>query len=189
MNGHAVHPGRLGRPRPLGGFTLVEAVAAITIIATLGVLTSGLVLRATEGYRRGATQAGLHASASSALEPVFRAVSAVRARSPGAPDLVSLTGTTLAWNGDSGVGSLSLSGDGLLLSADGEPATVLAANATALAIRGFDENGNDLGAPLSGASLDAVRLVEITLTCAEGGFTETLRTRVFIRSMSLGGGS
>jgi len=171
------------------GFTLVEAVAAITIIATLGVLTSGLVLRATEGFRQGATQAALHAEASSALEPVVRAVSAVRARAEGAPDLVALTADSLSWNGDAGVGSVSLSGAGLVLSVDGEPATVLAERATALSIRAFDENGSNLGSPLSAGALDAVRLVEFTLTCSDGEHAETLRTRVFIRSMSFGGGS
>jgi prepilin-type N-terminal cleavage/methylation domain-containing protein len=169
------------------GFTLVEAIAAMAVIGLLGSLSAALLFRAGESYRTAAVGAQLHAELAAALDAAERTIRSIPANPGGAgPDIVQVTPTLITWNGSQGTGRLELSADQVLLSTDGEPAAPILTDASALDIRCFDEAGSALAANLSGAAAEPVRRVEVTITVQRAGITETLRTRVFIRSMASG---
>ena len=61
-------------------------------------------------------------------------------------------------------------------------AALLLSDVTACTITAFDQDNTQLGASLSGAGCDAIRRVSVSVTVQRNGISETLRTRVYIRS-------
>lgn len=176
------------RSVPRRAFTLVEAVATITIIAIIAGASSRLIFAGADGYASAATRAELANAASAAMERIaleLREVAARPASSPVEPHLDSVTASSISWEG--GV-SLALSGSEVILTTGGVGRT-LVADVGSFAIQCFDESGTPLASTLSGDACDAVRRIQITLTLTRSGVSETLRTRVFLRCMIAGGGS
>lgn len=172
------------------GFTLVEAISTMVVLGVLGVVTSRLIFTASDVYLSSATRSELSADASASLERIvteLRQLPVRAASSPAAPDLTAITPTSVSWNAGVVVGakSVALSGTNLNLTESGVTSR-LARNVTAFSVSAFDQSGGALAANLSGSALDAVRTIEVSLTVSRSGLTETLRTRVFLRSMQQG---
>jgi prepilin-type N-terminal cleavage/methylation domain-containing protein len=168
------------------GFTLVEAIVAMVVVATLGTIASGLIFSGVASYEGAYTRAALHEGASAALERIcaeLRACPRDAGAGEPAPLISSVSPTSIDWS----TSSLSLSGSTLLLSHSGGPAAPLLQNVAGLTIQCFDESNGALAARVSGAATRAIRRVSITLSVERAGLTDTLRTRVFIRSLMLGG--
>lgn len=175
-------------PRGRRGFTLVEAIATITIVGILAVMSSRLIMAGADGYAAAATRAELVNEGSAALERIavaLRNIPQRAATTPAEPAIVSVTDDSIVW--DDGMG-LTRSGNQLLLTVNGI-ASPLTHNLADLQIRVFDANNESLGLSLSGDACDAIRRVEITLTLSRHGVTETLRTRIFLRCMVAGADS
>jgi prepilin-type N-terminal cleavage/methylation domain-containing protein len=177
------HDGRGGR-----GFTLVEAVATMTILSIIAVVASRMVFTASNAFANAAARAELAASASAAMERMTQELRDIGLRpstTPAEPNLDSVTASSIAWAGDH---SLGFSGGSLTLSTGGTART-LAESVSAFTVQAYDQDNAALATSLSGDACDAVRRIQVTLTLTKGGVSETLRTKVFLRCMMAGGGA
>ncbi|MHC4429359.1 MAG: pilus assembly FimT family protein [Planctomycetota bacterium] len=141
------------------GFTLMESMATVAVLAIMGSITSFLILDAVDGYTDASTSAQLHAELSIALDRAMREVRMIELDTYAtgiAPNIDDVTPTTIIWT-DSDVDSylLQLSDSDLVLQIDSGPA----------------------------------RRVELEVTVERGGVSESLRTRTFIRSTQTLGGT
>lgn len=170
------------------GFTLVEAVAAMVVISLIGSVSGGLIFQATEGYRVAGIGAQLHAELASAIDPIDRSLRTIRCQSGlAAPDIAQVRPASMTWNGGSGVASISVVAGELLFSADGEPATPVLTDVSAISIRCFNESNALMAGNLIGAQVNPVRRIELTISVTRSGLSETLRTKVFLRGLVEGG--
>ena len=168
------------RRRPTG-FTIIEMIATIVILAIVGSLVSSILMSATSGYSRGATAAQLHGELSMALDRVDRELREIeldQAAASTAPDISAMTASSITWNTDC---SLSLSGSNLMLTMNGGTAAVLLSNVTAFTLAAYNESNTALAASLSGSACDPIRRLSVQITTQRYGVTESLRTRVFLR--------
>lgn len=171
------------------GFTLVEAVATIVVLAVIGTVSSGIVMNATGGYLEASEGAQLHAEASIALDRIvreLRSMSLDDAASSIAPDIESMSATAITWDDDD---TLALSGTDLLLTEDGGAATLLLGDVSSFALTAHDESDATIALPITGAGCDAVRRVTIELTLTRNGVSESLRAKLFLRCTMAGAGS
>ncbi len=186
----------IGRQRHLAtlrGFTLIESIASMVVLAVLGSITSLLILNAVDGYSDAATSAQLHGEASIALDRAVRELRRIELDSGAsgiAPNIDTVTATSITWS-DSAPGSysLSVSGSDVMLAVDGGAAAILLADATAFSVATYDESNTALAASLTGVACDPIRRIAIDVTLRQGEVIESLRTKLFIRSTMSGGGS
>ena len=167
-------------------FTLVETIAALVVIGTIGSVSSGLIYSAVDSYRTASTTAQLHSDCSGALDRLSKALWSIPRDSTAsvvAPQISSVTATSIAWSGN---WSLSLSGTQLLLTEPGGTAQPIHENVTSFSLACFDENNSALAANLSGSATQAIRRIQVNVTVSRQGVTQSLRTRAFIRSTMSG---
>jgi prepilin-type N-terminal cleavage/methylation domain-containing protein len=180
MNGQRrTSPGRRG-------FTLIESMATITVLAVLGSIASFLILDSVDAYTDAGTSSQLHAEASIALDRVIRELRMIELDSGAsgtAPNILSVTSSSIVWtDSDTDAYYLQLSGSDLMLQVDSGPASVLLSDVTALTITTYNEDNAPLAASLSGAACDPIRRVSVEVTLQRNGLTESLRARAFVRS-------
>ena len=174
------------------GFTLIESMATVAVLATLGSIASFLILDSVDDYSETATTAQLHAELSIAMDRAMREIRKIEADSGAsgvAPNITSVNAADndIQWtDSDSDAYSLSLSGSDLMLEVDGGGSAVLMSDVAAFTVLTYDEDDGALAAPLSGAACDDIRRVVLNVTVQRNGVTESLRTRVFIRSTMSG---
>lgn len=169
------------------GFTLVESIATIVVLAIISSVSSGIILQATDGYMDAATAAQLHAEVSVAMDRVVREVRNIAldtSASGVAPDITLFTTTNLSWDANN---TIALSGSDLTLKLNGTPRELIS-DVTAFTMKAYDESNADLGQPLGGAACDPIRRVEFDLTVERYGAQARVRTRVFLRSTMSGAG-
>ncbi len=178
-------PGSYRRsPRRAGaGFTLIETIATITILAVLGSTASMLVMTSVNGFTQAATAAQLHSEASIAFDRIDRAMRGIpgSASVPGAPDISSITATSITWQTNY---SLSLSGTQLMLVENGGTSRVLISDVTTFSVQAYDESNTALAASLSGSACDVVQRLRFTVIMQRNGVSQTLRSKVFLRGTS-----
>jgi len=169
------------RARRRCGFTLVEMVATIAVMAALGTVASTTVLSALNSYLSASTRAQLHTEISMAVDRIVREIQNTQLDTSAggvAPDVESVSAAAITWNDDY---SLTLSGGQILFAENGAAAAPLLSNVTSFGVQTYNESNTALGASLSGAGCDAIRRVRISITMQRNGVTETLRTKVFLR--------
>jgi prepilin-type N-terminal cleavage/methylation domain-containing protein len=182
-------PVQAGRRR---GFTLIESMATVVVIATLGSIVSLLILGAVDGYSDAAHSAQLHAELSMALDRATREIGGVEldtAAAGVAPNItsISIAGDDLQWaDSDSDPYRLVRAGSDLMLQVDGGGAAVLLGDVTSFSVQTYDQDNSPLANPLSGAACDDIRRVALDVTVQRNDATERLRTKVFIRSTMVG---
>ncbi len=176
-------------------FTLIESMATIVVLATMGSVASFLILDAVDGYTSAGNSAQLHAELSIAMDRAVRELRSIPvdagAPAAGSPDITSVTTSAIDWE-DTGGDAYQLSYDSgakqLTLAIDGGGPAILLSDVTACTISTYDEDNTPLAASLSGDACDPIRRVQIVVTLQRGGVSESLRVRTYIRStMSLGG--
>lgn len=168
------------------GFSLVEAIAAISVIAALGSISSTLLYSAVQSYQDATIRAQLQAEGSTSLDRLMRAVSSIGRNTSAtvvAPNVSSVTATSIAFNGN---WSLTLSGTQVLLSENGGAALPVMNNVSALAVSIYDESNAAIALPCSGAPTQTIRRIQIQVTLTRNGIAETLRSRMFIRTTMSG---
>lgn len=178
---------RRRRARSRAGFTLIEVVATIVILASVASVASNILLTAGDGYLDAATRAQLHSELSMALDRLVREVRQIDLDNDAddiAPDIDSTAANALAWHSDC---SVSLDGSTLELVIDGGDAETLLTDVSGFTVQTYDEDNSALAASLSGDNCDPIRRVSVTITLSRYGVSETLRTKVFIRSCMVRG--
>lgn len=177
---------RIQRRHPRGGFTLIEAIATIVILAALGSVGSSILMTAMNGYTSAAIRAQLHSEESIALDRIIRELRKVP-RDTGAggtaPLIASVTANSLAWNSNY---TLSMSSTNLMFVENGGTSRVLLPDVSSFAVQTYDESNVALAASLSGASCYPIRRIQISISMSRYGVTESLRTRLFIRPVMVG---
>lgn len=171
-----------------GGFTLVEAIASMVILAVIGSLMSALIVRAGDSYARTAVAGRLQSQLGAAMTRVHHELISIPRRAGGgtpAPDITSIAPAAITFRGN---WSLSLVNGELMLSEAGATAQPLLRDVTAFQVRALDALGVQLSENLSGSAVDAVRRIQVTITVAANGQSETLRTRAFIRALQVSSG-
>jgi prepilin-type N-terminal cleavage/methylation domain-containing protein len=166
------------------GFTLVELIATIAILASVSVVASGIVMEATDHYVVAKATSELHTEMSIAMDRALREIRAIgldTSASGIAPDIDSTTLASLDWDDDS---SLTKVGSDVVLVLDNNPGYVLMTDVTTMNIRKYNESNVQVGPTLVAAACDPIRRVEITLTAQRQGVSHTLRGRVFLRCTS-----
>ena len=63
--------------RRAGGFTLVEMIAALSIVGLISSASSMLIYNSVRSYRDASARAALHSEASTALDRAFRLLSSI----------------------------------------------------------------------------------------------------------------
>lgn len=179
------------RRRTRRAFTFVELMAVIVILGTLGATSSILLASAIDSYVEAATRAQMHAELSVAVDRVareFRRI-ALAPSVPGiAPDVSNCTASGMMWNDlDSDAYELLLSGSNLLLSSDGGASAHLLTDVTAMTLTYADEDDANLPPPMvASPATDPIRRIGISITVTRKGISETLSTKVYIRSCMSG---
>jgi len=171
------------------GFTLIEAIATIVVLAIIGSIASLIILSAVDGYTDAATTAQLHMEASTAMDRIVRELRKVRldgAAAGIAPDINDVTPTSITWGANS---DLALTGKKLRLTTSGPPLREILDDVAAFTVQTYDESNAALAATLTGGACDPIRRIELDLTLQRGGVSTSLRTKLFVRSTMSGGGT
>lgn len=169
-------------------FTLVETIAALAVLAVIGLAASGITLAAVTSWRDAAVSASIHAELSTAMERIAKELRAIEPHAfvDGAPRISGITPASIAFNSGAGI---TLGGGRLLLDPGPGGADAVLSGVTALSIRAFDQAGVPMAASLWGAACHPVRRLEVSLTVQRQGVTHSLRTRIFIRGTMSGASS
>jgi prepilin-type N-terminal cleavage/methylation domain-containing protein len=173
---------RSGRPRRRG-FTLIEAVSTIVILGAIGTVASGLIFTATDGYAEASVRAQLHTELSVALDRIVREMRNVPlddAASGIAPDIDELTADSITWSMNH---TIERAGAEVRLTIAGGTARPLLTDVTAFSVEAYDADNALLIAPMIDDACDPIRRIAITATIQRRGVSETLRTKVFLRTM------
>lgn len=168
------------------GYTLIEAIATMVVLAALGSLASTIIIEASNGYLSGRVQAQLHTESSIAMDRIVRELRTIPLDDEAndtAPDIDEVTDTSITWSGDN---HLTLNGTTLELVEAGGAPRVLLTGVSAFTIQTYDENNSILNQPRQASQCDSIRRVQVTITLSRHGESETLRTKVFVRSTMAG---
>ena len=170
-------------------FTLIESMATIAVLATLGSIASFLVLDAVDDYSGTATAAQLHAELSIAMDRILREVRHIELDSGAggiAPNIVGVDSNYVAWqDSDADNYSFVFFGGVINLQIDGVTGLLLS-DVSATTVKAYDEDNTELVLPLAGAACDAVRRVSVEISLQRNGVSQSLRSKVFIRSTMSG---
>ena len=161
-------------------FTLVELIAVVAVLGVIGSLASLTLRTAIDGYVVAATSAQLHTELSIAMDRIGREMHNVQLKStsPVAPNITSVTATSIAWNGND---SLSLNAGRLMFVDNGAASAILLDSVTAFSVQTYDESNTALAATLSGSGCDPIRRVQMQITLTRAGVSETLRSKIYLR--------
>lgn len=164
-------------------FTLVELVATMVVISTVGTVISVLIGTSVDGYTRAATTAQLNSELNVALDRIDQMLRFVPQGTGGGPNISSLSATSLTWNTN---WVLTLSGTNLTLSEAGGTASILVKDVSSLSITARDQSNAAMAASISGSACDSIHRIRISITQTRSGVSETLRTTIFPRTLMTG---
>lgn len=167
------------RPSPARrAFTLVEAIAAIVVLATAGSLAASVMTPAIDSAIAASLTADLEQTASLAMDRLVVDLRETEAAPAGGPAFARVTSTHIIWS--DGREALRR-GDRLHLVEAGVP-HLLARSVESFAIRAFASDGSVLPLPLDEAGCTQIRRIELALVLARGGVRFPLRTRIAFRT-------
>lgn len=179
---------RAATTRAPGGFTLVEMIAAIVVISIVGLVGSRLVLVASNAMEGTARRAELINSLNLVMERAMTELSSMdNDRSvPSSPDMWDVHAQGITFRVDDEIRRLHLDGTTVFLETN-IGTKVLANDITTFTLTFYDRDNAVIATP--SAAISSIRSIQLTITATRASISETLRSRVFIRSMSSGSGA
>jgi len=170
------------------GFTIVELLAAMSIVGVASVATTAVAVSAVATLRDASVSWSLHQDAAAALDRMSLDLRGLAQNSSTqGPDVTSISGNAIITA--TGLtyrfidASASAPGRIEVIESSSSGPVTLVASATSMSIVVQDGAGAVLTLPMtSAAAASSVRRIVITLSVARAGVTETLRTTVTIRS-------
>lgn len=166
------------------GFTLIETIAAITVLSFIALITSSVLWTAIQATTRGGIEADLQNSISIATEQVVRHLRNIPKQTGiAAPDISEVKPTAITWSGNT---TLSLSGTNLQISIAGGATRTVLRDVRSFELQAYDESNNALSTRLSGLDCLPIRRISIRIEARRGDGIEIVRTKVFIRSLMSG---
>lgn len=172
------------------GFTLIEMIATIVILAAIGTVASNILLTASDGYLRVSTGSQMTSELSMAMDRLVREFRQIDLDDDAAaeigPDINSITASSITWHTNY---SLTWTGTALELVENGGAAQTLLTNVKGFSIRAYDESNTAMAVSLAGDSCDDIRRLQMTITMQRYGAQAAQRSKVFIRSTMAGGGA
>jgi len=179
-------PESIDARRSRRGFTLVEAIASITILALIGGLTSQIIFTASRSWMDAAAIAELERETSLALDRIITSLRSIE-RDPAAPEVAlridAIGPNMIAWHGDH---SLSLENDVLILR-EADATLPLARNIASLTVTPFGPDGQMMPGELTDDTAGTARRITIGVVASRGDLELSLRTSVFLRSAATAG--
>ena len=163
----------------------------------MGSMASFLIVESVDGYVDAATSSQLHAELAIALDRLTREIPKIdndETAGPRDPDIDTVTRVgpddAMTWTDSLGkTYSLAKTGSDLMLAVESGAAAVLLSDVTAFAIEVYDQdNGVIPGGDISTTDCDPIRRVLLDVSLSRHNVTESLRSKVFIRSTMSGGG-
>lgn len=167
-------------------FTLVEMIATMAVLGAVGSVAGTLVYSATRSYTDAARSAQLQTELSGAMERIVRELRWIGIdpdQAPIVPLINSVSATSITWQTNY---SLALVSGELRYTAAGGTHEVLLRDVASLTISTFNDSNTALAATLSGTGCDPIRRIQVQITMTRGGVSQTLRTRVYLRSLMEG---
>ncbi|MFG0331089.1 MAG: type II secretion system protein [Phycisphaerales bacterium] len=165
-------------------FTLIETLSVIVVLGILGSITATLLIENVDAFSDASVHSRIHADGSVTLDRIVRGIRAIDPdpADSDAPYITVAESGRLEWENGK---VLERTGTTLSIQTDGANLDVLATDVTAFSLAYFDEDNAALlsGGAVPAADLPTIRRVSISLTITRDGRSESLRTRVFIRSM------
>lgn len=168
------------------GFTLVEAISSIVVISIVGLVGSRLVLEVSKVMEGTARRAELSNSLNTVMERAMTELSSIDASS-GVPTITSPSSSSITFTVNGSSRTLSYSGTTVQFTGAAASAATLATDVTAFTLAYYDKNNAVIASPA--AAISTIRSVQLTVTARKAWVSETLRSRVFIRSLSSGSGA
>lgn len=178
-----------GRAR---GFTLVEVITTLVIMSIIAGIASRILFQAFGALNSSSTRIDIHNQLASAMERIcteLHTVGITPSSSPATPYITACTASSITFSNGTSSRTIALSGSNLQVTGDAKSNSIVATNMTALTIQTYDGSNAALPASPSAGQIATIRRIQITITATNGGLTETLRSKMYIRSMSLGSGS
>jgi prepilin-type N-terminal cleavage/methylation domain-containing protein len=163
-------------------FTLVEVMATVVVLAIMGSITSAIISTASDGYLDASIRAQIHEEMTAALALAAREIRAIPLDTDAtgvAPDIDVFDNDVITWQPTS---LLQYTGGNLTLRRNGGPIINLLQDVSAVTFNAYDESNTLLTPQLTLTACDPIRRIEINVTVTRNGVSETLRTRVFLRS-------
>ena len=167
-------------------FTIVEAIATMSILVAIGSVVSGLIFTASRSYTDAAFAAQLQAELSTAMSRITRELRYIpidQTSAPVIPKINSVTAASITWSTNS---SITLNSGQVQLVLLGGTAEVLLQDVTAMTVSTFDETNTALAATLSGSATAPIRRVQVSVTITRNGVSQSLTGRVFLRGLMAG---
>lgn len=177
------------RPR---GFTLIEAITTIVIIAIVSTISTSLVRTAMGVYENAATRAELSDRLSIAMDRItteLRTMDQTGSVGSNQPNITALTATSITFVASGATRTIALSGTNLELSGSLASNIVLAPEVSDFSLLGYDNVNAALPASPTPAQIATLRRLQVSISATRNGVTETLRTKLFIRELAAGSGA
>lgn len=177
---------RTATTREHRGFTLVEMIAAIVVISIVGLVGSRLVLVASNAMEGTARRAELINSLNLVMERAMTELSSIDAAA-GVPAITSPTSSSITFTVNGSSRTLSHSGTTVQLTGAAATGATLATDVTTFTLTYYDRDNAVIASP--SAAISSIRSIQLTVTATKASISETLRSRVFLRSLSRGSGA
>lgn len=159
----------------------------MVILATIATIASRLIFVSVDVYRQAAIRASLHSQVSGAMERITNELrSIVATGSTVGPDITSAASNAITFNATTATAetiSYNSTTKLLTITSGAGAAQPLVQTCSDFTLTFFDKDN------ASTAVIASIRRIGITITATDGALSESLTSKVYIRSMMSGSGA
>jgi hypothetical protein len=166
-------------------------MAAAVIIATVGSLSSLLMINAIDNYLEASAASQIHTELSVSLDRIVRELRNIPLDpdEPGnSPNITLTSASSIQWEDDDGDQyDVLLSGTDLQLRVNGGALITLTEDVKTFVVQAFDRDDTLLAADCAGDTCKPIRRVAVSVTVRRQYVIDTIDATIFIRSTMSGG--